>query len=125
MLQRIRHHVDTYKQFIRPFLSTCRLYHHTPVLKSREPHGWCVLEQVSEDQSRAVVGLFRLAGQADDTYALQLRGVDAGRSYKLTFHNTGQSVVMSGASLLYNGLSIRLARPLTSELILVNEWVNE
>lgn len=124
MLQRIRHHVDTYKQFIRPFLSTCRLYHHTPEIKSREPQGWCVLEQVAEDQSRAMVGLFRLAGQADDTYTLQLRGVDAGRRYKLTFDNTGQTTVMSGVELLYKGLTVRLARSLTSELILL-ESTNE
>ena len=117
LVQCVRHHVDLYKQFIRPFLSTCRIYHHTPVLKTREPQGWAVVEQVAEDQSSAVVTLFRLAGPSEDTYSLRLRGVDAGRRYRLTFDNTGHSAEISGADLLYRNLTIPLARPLTSELI--------
>jgi alpha-galactosidase len=118
-LERVRHHVALYKDFIRPFLSSCRVYHHTPVLKTREPHGWAVLEQVAEDQSRAVVGVFRLAGPADDTYLLRMRGVAADRRYKVTFGNSGKTFEMAGAALLYDGLPIRLARPLTSELLVL------
>jgi alpha-galactosidase len=120
-VERIRHHVAVYKEFIRSFISSCRMFHHTPVLKTREPQGWAVLEQAADDQSRAVVGLFRLAGPADDTYLLRLRGVAAGRRYKLTFDNSGQMTEVDGASLLYGGLPIRLARSLTSELIMVEE----
>jgi hypothetical protein len=43
-IQRVRHTVDLYKRFIRPFLSACRVYHHTPILVGREPRGWCIWE---------------------------------------------------------------------------------
>ncbi len=121
MVQRVRHHVDVYKESIRPFISSSKVFHHTPVLKTREPQGWAVLELASEDQSRAVVALFRLAGRADDTYLLRLRGVAAGRRYRVTFDNAGQTTEVDGASLLYGDLPIRLARALTSELVIVEE----
>ncbi|MBI3958245.1 MAG: alpha-galactosidase [Chloroflexi bacterium] len=116
---RIRHHVDRYKQLIRPFIATSHVYHHTPVLPGKEPGGWAVLEYVAVDRERAVVGLFRLAGPSDETYHLQLRGVDAGRRYRVTFDNAGNSAQIDGATLLYEGLDLRLARPLTSELLLL------
>jgi len=67
------------------------------------------------------VALFRLAGRADDTYLLRLRGVAAGRRYRVTFDNAGQTTEVDGASLLYGDLPIRLARALTSELVIVEE----
>ncbi|MHB0857213.1 MAG: alpha-galactosidase [Anaerolineae bacterium] len=116
---RIRHHVDTYKQFIRPFLATCRAYHHTPVLDTHEPHGWAVLEYVAEDASRAILGAFRLAGPSEETRTIVLRGVDAGRRYRITLDNSGQSFERDGAALLSEGLLVRLPKALTSELILL------
>jgi hypothetical protein len=65
------------------------------------------------------VGVFRLAGPGEDTYLLRLRGVAAGRRYQVTFDNSGQTIEVTGASLLHDGLPIRLARPLTSELITI------
>ena len=31
-IESARYHIEIYKTFIRPFLPTCRVYHHTPVL---------------------------------------------------------------------------------------------
>ncbi len=123
MVQRIRHHVAVYKTVIRPFLSTSKVFHHTPVLKTHEPQGWAVIELAAEDQSRAVAAIFRLAGHAEDTYQLRLRSVAAGKRYRVTLDNAGQTIEMDGAALLYEGLTIRLARPLTSELICVEAIV--
>jgi alpha-galactosidase len=120
-VERIRHHVRIYKNFIRPFLSTCRVYHHTPVLKGEEPKGWCVLEYVSEDSSRAIVGLFRLAHTAEPEYNLRLRGIDRGKKYRVTFDNTGQIVEFEGERLATSGMLIRLDRALSSELLLLEE----
>lgn len=118
-LERIRHHVSRYKEFIRPFLDTARVYHHTPVLTGKEPRGWAVLEYAAPKGDRAVVGLFRLAGPGDELYRLQLRGVDAGRAYWVTFDNSGHTALIEGTELLYRGLDIRLARPLTSEFLYI------
>jgi len=45
--------------------------------------------------------------------------VDVACSYRVTFDNSGQSVVISGLALRNEGLVVRLARPLTSELLLL------
>ncbi len=100
-LNRIRHHVQLYKEFIRPILPNCRIVHHTPVLKTKEPQGWAVIEETAEDQSRAVAGLFRLAGPAEDTYLLRLRGIDAGRRYRVTMDNGGETFERDGDALKY------------------------
>ena len=98
---------------------TGRMYHHTPVLLGKEPRGWAVWELVAEDQARAAVGIFRLAGPADESYPLRLRGIDAGRRYRVTWDNTGESYEREGAALKQEGLWPRLARPMTSEVLLL------
>jgi alpha-galactosidase len=116
---RVRHHVEVYKRSIRPWLARCRMYHHTPVLRSKEPQGWAVWECVAEDDGAAAVGLFRLGGQGDEHYHLRWRGLDAGRNYRVTFDNTGQVTSLPGIALQSEGLVLRLARPLTSELLIL------
>ena len=80
-----------------------------------------MLEYVADDKSKAAAGLFRLAGDCDDTYLLRFRGLDAGRSYRVTLDNTGESFYRDGATLIHQGLPVCLERPLTSELILLQE----
>jgi len=116
---RVREAIDLYKSFIRPMLPTSRLYHHTPELPGLEPSGWAVWELVSEDRSQAAVGLFRLAGPAAGEYLLRLRGLQEGRDYRVTFGNTGSTVTLSGAQLMHEGLTIRLGKPLSSELLIL------
>jgi alpha-galactosidase len=118
-VDRIRHHVEVYKRHIRPILGTCLMYHHTPVLKGKEPQGWAVWECVAEDRRRAAVAIFRLAGPGQDEYVLRMRGVDAGCPYRVTFDNSGETAEFRGASLKNDGLVVRLARPMTSELLIL------
>ena len=113
-----RHHIEIYTSFIRPFLSSCRVYHHTPVLLGREPRGWCVLECVAEDYSRAVIGVFRLAGSADATYRLHPRGLEFGRRYQVTFDNEGMAADRGGEELCREGLQITVDHALGSQLLL-------
>ena len=118
-VKRIQHYVHLYKEFIRPMHRTSRLFHDTPELPGREPRGWGVLELASADAARAVVGLFRLAGPAEPTYRVRLRGLDVGRRYRVTFDNTNQSMRATGAELMHDGLTVRLQRALSSELLRV------
>jgi alpha-galactosidase len=120
-MERIRHHVKIYKSFIRPLLPKSIVYHHTPVLEGEDPHGWCVLEYVSNDLSHAVVGLFRLVGSANPEYHLRLRGIDRSKNYKVTFDNTRQTVEIKGEKLMTEGILIRLDRVLSSNLLLIEE----
>ncbi len=118
-LARVRNAVEIYKNFVRPIHQTSRIYHHTPVVKGFEPHGWGVLELASRDRGRAVVGLFRLSDPAEPKYLLRLRGIDPARRYRVTFDNTAETCVLEGFALSRIGIHVRLEAALTSELLIV------
>ncbi|MCL5995731.1 MAG: alpha-galactosidase [Chloroflexi bacterium] len=118
MLARGKHWIELYKHFVRPFMNTGRIYHHTPVVAGPEPKGWGVLELASHDRSRAICGLFQLAAPDRPEYELRLRGLDVSKRYRATFDNTGQSCEVDGFTLMNQGIKIRLEGALTSELLL-------
>jgi hypothetical protein len=123
LLARLKHWVALYKDFVRPFMPSGRIYHHTPVAAGPEPRGWGVLELASEDRSRAICGLFQLGGPTQPEYLLRLRGLDAGRRYRVTWDNAGQTCEVDGFTLMKQGITVRLEGALTSEL-LICEAVN-
>lgn len=118
-LARVRHMVDLYKNFVRPFHETSRIYHHTPVIKGFDPHGWGVLELASEDRNRAIAGVFRLSDPAEPEYLLRLRGINVGQRYRVTFDNTAETCILDGFVLSKVGIPVRLETALTSELLIV------
>jgi hypothetical protein len=117
-VSRIQHHVQLYKEAIRPWLRTSRMYHHTPVLEGREPRGWCALEMASADRRHGAAAVFRLAGPDVAEYTLYPRGLDPGLVYRVTRDNLGASFQRDGATLMEGGVRVRLDRALTSELLL-------
>ncbi|MBU6348858.1 MAG: alpha-galactosidase [Chloroflexi bacterium] len=116
---RVRHMVEMYKHFVRSFMATGRIYHHTPSMIGPEPQGWGVLELAAQDRSRAIVGVFQLAAPQADEYLLRCRGLDVGRRYRVIFDNSGQQCEVDGFTLMKRGISIRLEGALTSELLLM------
>ncbi len=124
LLELVRKYVRIYKDFIRPFHRQARVYHHTPVIAGApDGMGWCALEYVAADRSRAVAGVFRLVNADTDTYLLRFRGLDPARQYQVTSEPGGLVSVADGAALLNEGLTIRLDTPLTSRLLLCEECV--
>ena len=117
LLARLKHWVTLYKDFVRPFARTGRLYHHTPVVAGPEPRGWGVLELAAADRTRAICGLFQLGSPTQPEYHLRWRGLDAGRRYRVTWDNSGQTAELDGLALMQQGLTVRLAGALTSELL--------
>jgi len=77
-----------------------------------------VLELASEDRSRAICGLFQLGRLTQPEYLLRLRGLDAGRRYRVTWDNAGQTCEVDGFTLMKQGLTVRLEGALTSELLM-------
>lgn len=118
-LVRLRHFIDLYKNFVRPFMNTGRIYHHTPTFEGPEPQGWGVLELASEDRSRGIAGVFQLSAPHLSEYLLRLRGLDLSHRYRVTFDNTNQSCELDGFTLMKIGVPIRLEGALTSELLRV------
>lgn len=115
-LERVRHAVEIYKSFIRPFHRTSRIFHHTPTTSGREPHGWGAIELAAPDGRRAVAGVFRLSGPTGDEYLLKPRGLDLSTRYRLTSDNADRSTVVDGFTLITRGIPIRLGGALTSEI---------
>jgi len=118
LLQRMQHWLSLYKNFVRPFMATGRIYHHTPAVPAPDPQGWGVLELAAHDHSRAICGLFQLSTPAAPEYRLRLRGLDRSKRYRVTFDNTGQSAEMDAVTLMHDGVTIRLEGALTSELLI-------
>ncbi len=115
--ERITHHLNLYRDFIRPVMMEGRVFHHTAFLKHTEASPWCVLEYAIPDGVRAVAAVFRTGETSDPVYHLVPRGLDAGLKYKVSLDNTSQQLIQSGAILMESGLPIRLAQNMTSELV--------
>jgi len=118
-IERLRHAVALYKDFVRPYLADSRIYHHTPSFDGLEPQGWGVLELAAADYSRAIAGVFQLAAPQATEYVLRPRGLDVSRRYRVTLDNRRQSFELDGFTLAQIGLTVRLEGALTSELILL------
>jgi len=113
----VRHCYDIYKEIIRPFAPTGRIYHHTPELYDYETKGTMILERAARDRSAGVIGIFRLVGTNGDEATVRPRGIDLGATYAVTFDNTGAVVTLSGFEM-QRGLSVRIGQNLSSELII-------
>lgn len=114
----IRHSVQLYKDFIRPFLPTCRVFHPTPEVKDALARGVSLLEIAAQDRSRSVMGVFTMTGSGAQTLKLTPQGLDAGRTYRVTLDNTGYAFTASGAALSADGVSVSVPTALSSELVL-------
>jgi alpha-galactosidase len=119
VLERAKHLIRLYKDFVRPIMNTGRIYHHTPTVPGPDPQGWGVLELASRDRTRAICGLFQLSAPVEPEYLLRLRGLDLSRRYRVTFDNSGQNCEVEGFILMSQGLAIRLEGALTSELLVI------
>jgi alpha-galactosidase len=114
----VRHSYDIYKNVIRPFAPTGRIYHHTPEAYERQTKGTVVLERSARDKSVGVIGVFRLVGDNDDMTVVYPRGVDMSATYDVTFDNSGAVVRMSGYQMVTDGVRVRIGQNLASELVI-------
>jgi alpha-galactosidase len=119
LVGRTKRWVGFYKNFVRPYIETSRIYHHTPEAAGLDPHGWGVLELASEDRTRDICGVFRLSASAQPEYELRLRGLDVSRHYRVTFDNSGETSEVDGFTLVEQGFTVRLEGSLTSELLIL------
>ena len=115
--EKIRASVQLFKDTVRPIMVNSRVYHHTPLVPLMEPSPWVVLEYATQDSTRSVVGLFRTAQDGDPVFRFIPRGLDLGRTYRVTFQNKHQTVEIPGSQLL-QGIPIRLEQDLTSEMLI-------
>ena len=114
----VRRSVALYKDFIRPFLPTARVYHHAPEADEARKNGFCALELAAADQSRAALAAFTLTGAKNDRFTVYPRGLSADRIYTVTLDNSGASFERDGFALMNDGVTISLPASMGSELVL-------
>ena len=107
-----------YNEFARPMLPHCRIYHHTPSFEDCEPKGVGILEEVAEDSSRAMLGVFALADPCADEQKVCFKGIDASKKYRVTAVEADETFEVSGYELKYKGITAILHGALTAELFL-------
>ena len=118
-LEFVRRSFALYKNFIRPYLTDGYIFHHTPELYEAHPKGRGILERASLDGARGVIGIFNLANvlPGQESVTVYPRGMDAGKTYRVTLDNSGACFTAPGCELVSRGVRVRLPASLTSELI--------
>jgi hypothetical protein len=115
----IRHSIALYKDFIRPFLPTCRIYHHTLTEEEYRLGAPSVIEVASAARDRAAITVLTSPLHRDGNITVRPRGIDPKGSYRVTLDNTRSTSAVSGYELVSRGVTLYLPAALTSELILI------
>ena len=114
----IKHSIGIYKDFIRPFLSDSKIYHHTPDLTEADN---CVIELSSPDKSKGVIGVFTLSGSNEKNINIIPKGIDVSKTYKVTLDNERESYETHGSQLKTQGINVYIPCSLSSELVMFEE----
>ena len=114
----VKHSVDVYKKFIRKFLPTSKIYHHTPEVAKSLDDGFCALEVASADKRQSALALFTLTMPKENRFTVIPKGISRSLNYKVTFDNSGDTFTVSGYELMTNGITAPIPSALRSELIL-------
>lgn len=112
----VKREIDLYKTKLRALIRDADLYH-----ISLRPDGihWDGIEYWDPRRKQGVVFAFRGTTPTENLHSFVLQGVDPSVQYRLTFHDSGLTRTIVGRQLTQKGLSVRLERPNSSELIFI------
>ena len=114
----VKHTMDIYKNIVRPFAPTGKIYHHTPEIYNLRPKDTVVLERSAEDKSVGIIGVFRLVMNSTESTVVYPKGIDASATYEVTFDNSRATTKVSGYDMINNGIKLNLPCALSSELVI-------
>ncbi len=114
----IKHSVNLYKSFIRPFLPESKVYHHTPDTKTARNSGNVIIEVASKDGNRGSIGVFNASFSGKKQVNIKPKGLDVSKNYRIYFDNSRTNFEISGALIMQNGITANISASLSSELIL-------
>jgi len=117
----LKHSVQLYKDFIRPFLPKSKIYHHIQDVPTQRRQGLQITELTAEDASRAAIAVFKLPEGNNAAVTVVPRGLDRAKQYRVTLDNSGMQSIVSGWELCTRGIVTEPMSPMTSELILLEE----
>jgi alpha-galactosidase len=108
-----------YKSELRSFIRSADLYH-----ISERPDGihWDGVEYFDPQRRRGVMYVFRGSTEAESSHTFALKGLRTDARYRVRFHDQSSAdTTATGHQLLERGLTIRLPRPNSSELVFIDE----
>jgi hypothetical protein len=108
-----------YKSKLRPLIRAADLYH-----VADRPDGvrWDGMEYYSAGLRRGVLYAFRGSSNDLPTHRFRLRGLERNSRYRFTFQdNPASNRILTGESSMQMGVDVRLALPLSSDLIFFEE----
>ena len=108
-----------YKRELRPLIREADLYH-----VAERPDGvhWDGIEYYSARMRRGVLYAFRGSASDSEAHRFRLAGLNPRNRYRLTFQdNPTANRELSGEALMQMGVDVRLALPLSSDLIFFEE----
>jgi alpha-galactosidase len=114
VLAAARRNLEVYKRYRHLLQNDC--YHLLPAGSAE--HQFQAVQFISPSASEAVVLVFK-AESSQETVQVPLRGLQASRSYEITFANGSPTLQAGGGDLLSEGITLSLARPATSEVVLL------
>jgi len=110
----VKRAVATYKAKIRPLVRTADLYH---IFPRPDNKAWDGIEYYDPASGKGVVFVFK-PDSPNDTQTIRLKGLDADRTYRLTFEDkTHPQADKSGSELADAGIDVTLKGKHVSELI--------
>ena len=144
--RRLFHHYGKlYREFIRPLLPTCKVFHHAPVNARQgvESGPWFAMEYATPDRIRGWATIVRMCNGKGDLFVYHYgneviddspgaagchydevqytffpRGLDPARTYRVTFDSLGSTVTADGLALIRDGIPVPLENAGMSELLL-------
>lgn len=118
--ERYLHFINIYKNFIRPIFATCKVYNHAPITAydGVDSDGWLVIEFGAENREKGWATFIRLGESDSDIFLFKPKGLNPGKSYRVTFDNMDETATIDGVRLMQEGLPIRLESIMSSELLL-------
>lgn len=116
--EKMRAYNQLYKQFMRPLMKDCDVFHHTPFQPIMEPSAHTILEYAKKDRSAAMIVDFAQTTQGAGRNIIYPRGIHRGYEYKVTFLNSGEQVFMRGMDICTHGIAVYLGQTMGSEMVL-------
>lgn len=117
--QRSERMLNMYRQYIRPMLDTCLVWHHTPEVTLDIPGSRGILEISSPDGDCAMIAAFTLAEVIHPDILLSMKGVHADKQYKV-WSNDEPLGNFSGEQLR-QGMSVQITQAYDSVCLIAKE----
>ncbi|MBS0514564.1 MAG: alpha-galactosidase [Proteobacteria bacterium] len=112
-----REEIELYKATLRPLIREADLYHVGP---RADGNGWDGIEYFDAKRGKGVLYAFHGKDMSAGTHTFPLSGLNARRNYRLSFRDRSSAdITRSGRELMQGGVTLKLALPESSELVLI------